>query len=209
MKIGMSALALAIVVIGFFPNLILDRFIIPVLNNFILDPHFIEHHLVGLSFWTAGDFFAVFLALAIAFLLFWLGMRTGAFQTSLPAWLSQEYAGTLIGRGSMIAWGYLTLFFQAMIHFFKVIIAFLFRGTFGFLQKLDYKPGQSKAFRTINFGNIDFDVALVIIIFGVILIFLFWLQFGLQAVTGNLMLRIAFRLIRQPPWVSGFRDQFR
>lgn len=184
MKIGMSILSAAVILIGFFPNLILDRFIYPVFNNFMIDPYFIEHHLMGLSFWTIKDLSAVALALAIGFLLFWLGMRSGVFQTSLPSWFSQEYAGTLLGRVSIVLLGYLTLYFQALIYFVKNIFGILFRGTFGFLQKLDYKPGRSKVFRSINFGNLDFDVALVMIIFGVILIILFWLQFGLQAVTG-------------------------
>ncbi len=184
MKIGMAILSAAVIFIGFFPNLILDRFIYPVLSNFMLDPYFIEHHLVGLSFWTLKDLSAVALALGIGFLLFGLGMRTGAFKTSLPTWLSQEHAGSLVGRVSIVSWGYLMLFSQALLHFMKVIFAKVFRGTFGFLQKLDYKPGRSEVFRAINFGNIDFDVALVMIIFGVILIMLFWLQFGLRAVTG-------------------------
>lgn len=179
MKIGMSMLSAAIIFIGLFPNLILGRFISPVLDNFMLDPHFIELHLIGISFWTLKDFGAVALALGIGIVFYGLGMRTGAFKTSLPVWLSQEYAGTLIGRAAIVAWGYLAIFVSALLHFFKVVLAGLFRGAFGFLQSMDYQPGRSRIFRTINFGNIDFDVALVMIIFGAILVLLFYLQFGL------------------------------
>lgn len=183
MKIGMTALSAAVLFIGLCPNLILGRFISPVLDNFMLDPHFIEHHLVGISFWTLQNLGAVALALAIGFILFGLGMRTGAFKTSLPAWLSQEYAGTLIWRAAVVLWGYLTMFINALLHFFKVILGGIFRATFGFLQSMDYQPGRSRVFRTINFGNIDFDIALVMIIFGATLIFLFYLQFGPSLLT--------------------------
>lgn len=181
MKSGITMLAAAIVFIGFFPNYILDRFILPVLNNFMLDPYLIEQHLMGINLYSFKDLGAVALALAIGLTIFALGMRTGIFRTSFPEWLSQEYAGTLAGRVFVVIWCYLTLFVQALVRLFKMILAYLFRGTFGVLQGLDYKPGQSKLYRTINFGNIDFDVALVMILFVFIMIFLFFMQFGFEA----------------------------
>ncbi|MEW5784350.1 MAG: proton-conducting transporter membrane subunit [Bacillota bacterium] len=184
MKIGMAMLSAGVIIIGIFPNLILGRLITPVLDSFMLDPHFIEYHLGHISFWTFKDISAVALALLIGVTLFGLGMRTGAFKMSMPRWLSLEYTGSLIGRAFIVFWGYLTLFMAALLHFIKVILSRLFRGTFGFLQGLDYRPGRSKVYRTINFSNIDFDVALVMIIFGAILIALFYLQFGLRVITG-------------------------
>jgi multicomponent Na+:H+ antiporter subunit D len=44
----------------------------------------------------------------------------------------------------------------------------VYRTAFNAFQKLDYRPGQSKVFQTINISNIDFDIMLVIIIFGAI-----------------------------------------
>lgn len=61
---------------------------------------------------------------------------------------------------------------------------FFYRNSFKLLQKLDYRPGESGPFLTINFSNIDFDVVLVILIFGIILVALFSVQFGLQAFLG-------------------------
>jgi multicomponent Na+:H+ antiporter subunit D len=41
-----------------------------------------------------------------------------------------------------------------------------YQAVFRVFQRLDYRPGDSKIFRVINISNMDFDIMLVIIIFG-------------------------------------------
>ncbi len=56
----------------------------------------------------------------------------------------------------------------AVLKLFSTIARYIYEFFFGLFQKLDYRPGQSKIFQTINISNIDFDIMLVVIIFGAI-----------------------------------------
>lgn len=183
MKLGMAVPALAIIFIGVSPNLVLGGFVLPGLGGFSLDPYSLKY-LLKISFWTGKDLLAVLLAIGAGGIFYAAGMRTGAFKAAFPRWMSLEFAGTAIGHLGVVIWGYITLFVAASAHFCKVVVAFLLRGSFTTLQSLDYRPGRSKVYRTINISNIDFDVMLVMIIFGAILIFLFYLQFGMKAFAG-------------------------
>jgi len=55
MLIPMGILAICIVVIGFSPDILLNNVIIPSLGYHMLDMHFIEHHIAGISVWTLTD----------------------------------------------------------------------------------------------------------------------------------------------------------
>ncbi len=178
MKIGMIMLSAAIMGVGLFPNQILDRFILPGLSQFMYDPGYIETHLAGIKFWAWPDIRSVALTLAAGAILFAFGMKSGAFQISFPAWLGQEYAGSVVGRAAILTWRYLTRAVNSMARHFKAFLAALYRKVFVFLMRIDYQPGRSRLYRTVNIGNIDFDATLVIIILGVVLIFLFYLNFG-------------------------------
>lgn len=184
MKAGMSVLAIAMIIVGFFPNRILDTFILPVFNNFMFDPANIDKYIADINFFLLSDIFAVLTAIALGVLLFWAGMRTGIFRTTIPEWLSQEYVASYVGRGAVVAWGYTTLVISSFFNMIGLLVGGTTRTVFGFLQNLDYKPGQSKIFRTINFGNIDFDLFLIMLILGAVLVFLFYLQFGTEMIFG-------------------------
>lgn len=119
-------------------------------------------------------------------LLFFLFSRQLEREHPLP----ERLAGTARGAGLAVAgaaaglWRLLSgawLFLAALV---TAIAAFLFRGSFRLLQRLDYRPGRSGLFLTVNFSNIDFDIALIMVILGIILVTLFSIQFGLQAFTG-------------------------
>ncbi len=184
MKVGMSILGLTMLAVGFFPNRILDGFILPALNRFIFDSANIDKYLAGINFFPFSDILAIIIALALGALIFWGGMRTGIFKTTLPEWLSQEYVASYIGRVLVVGFAYVTLFFTAIGNFFSVLSGSGSKKTFTFLQNIDYKPGKSAVFRTINFGSIDFDIFLVMFILGLVLIYLFFSQFGLGAILG-------------------------
>lgn len=57
-----------------------------------------------------------------------------------------------------------------------------FRSAFRLMQRTDYKPGRSGVFHFINVANIDFDVMLLMVMLGVALVFLFYMQFGVLGV---------------------------
>ncbi len=62
----------------------------------------------------------------------------------------------------------------------------MLRSAFKLGQKLDYRPGKAGLFLSINFSNIDFDIMLIMIILGIVLVVLFSIQFGLQSFAGPL-----------------------
>jgi hypothetical protein len=55
----------------------------------------------------------------------------------------------------------------------------MFKRIFTLLQNLDYRPGQAVIFKTVNISNIEFDMLLIMLAFGLILTVVFYLRFGL------------------------------
>jgi len=104
MQVGMAFLAGAILFFGLAPNLILQRFIDPALEIFILERAHIESHLLGLNFFNIKDLGIVSISLAGGFLIFYLGMRSGAFHLHLPAWMGGEYLGRRVGEAYQGFW---------------------------------------------------------------------------------------------------------
>ncbi|NLA12610.1 MAG: hypothetical protein GX883_10890, partial [Firmicutes bacterium] len=92
--------------------------------------------------------------------------------------------GLAVARPAVLLWQLLSTAWLAVADFTGRVLTALYRGSFRLLQRLDYRPGKSGPFLTINFSNIDFDIVLVMLIFGIILVALFSIQFGLQAFTG-------------------------
>lgn len=184
MKIGMGMLAVMIVFIGVFPNVALDWFINPALSYFAFDPHFIESHLVHVNFWTVKDLTAVVIALVLGSAFFFLGLHTRMFRSQVPYWLGEEFMGSQLGRACIAVWNVLYSLAIKIVSIFGLIGLALFRVGFRLLQQLDYRPGKSDVFRRINFSNIDFDMLLIIIMFGVVLVFLFYLQYGITVIAG-------------------------
>lgn len=60
-----------------------------------------------------------------------------------------------------------------------------FRAVFRVFQKLDYRPGESRVFRFINISNMDFDVMLVIVIFGVLAMYYLFMTLEIQIIHTN------------------------
>lgn len=182
MKVGMGMLAVMILVIGIFPNAVLDRFINPALRYFVFDQHFIESHLVGVSFWTVNNLTSVAIALVLGTAFFLIGLRSRLFDSQVPYWLGQEFMASQIGRACIAVWNVLYFLAVKVVSIVGVIGMVLFRIGFRLLQQVDYRPGKSNVFRNINFSNIDFDMLLILVIFGVVLVFLFYLQYGVVAI---------------------------
>lgn len=111
-------------------------------------------------------------------------------QLEKESMIQARFSGALRGFGLAVGVPLLSIgrsLYRAgllLLDYSAAAFAYLYRSSFKLLQRLDYRPGESGPFLTINFSNIDFDVILVVLIFGIILVALFSVQFGLQAFLG-------------------------
>jgi multicomponent Na+:H+ antiporter subunit D len=60
-----------------------------------------------------------------------------------------------------------------------------YRAVFRVFQRLDYRPGESRIFRVINISNMDFDVMLVILIFGALAVWYLFMTLEIQIIHTN------------------------
>ncbi len=177
MKLGMAMLAVMIVFIGINPGFLLSELIVPTVYSFAFAPSFIEHHVVGINFFTAGDILSSLVVIGLGSIAFAIGVKTGLFKTSIPAWLGQEFFATQLGKLLAACWNGLSNAVMKVLAFGGAIFRRIFRSSFTALQSLDYRPGSSGAFRTFNLTNLDFDVILIMGILAAALGVLFYLQF--------------------------------
>ncbi|MEW5784693.1 MAG: complex I subunit 5 family protein [Bacillota bacterium] len=87
-RIVFGLLSVAIITLGGFPSLIIQRIIIPAGASFTLDAYHLEH-LAELNFWDHHDLQAIGLVLGLGLLLFLL-LRRHLYRLQLPGWLSVE-----------------------------------------------------------------------------------------------------------------------
>ncbi len=181
MKIGMGVLAILMVLIGTSPNFTLKNLIGPVLNSFNLDAHGVEY-LLKINFWKAGDLLAVALALGLGIFFFYAAHRFNLYRLRVPYWLGADFLGALIGRAAILFWFIISLPFIAFQNITGRISERFYRKGFSFLQSVDYRPGQSAIFRTVNISNIDFSMILVLVSLSIILTVVFYIRFGLKII---------------------------
>jgi hydrogenase-4 component B len=179
MKISMGTMAVVMVLIGFSPNFVLKRLIGPALSAFSLNSHAVEH-LLEINFWKGGDLLAVALALGLGILFFYLAQRTTIYRLRIPYWLGADYLGGVIGRAAILLWYIMTLPFLALQNISGRLSERFYRRSFSFLQSVDYRPGQSAIFRTVNISNIDFSMILVLVSLSIILVVVFYIRFGMK-----------------------------
>jgi hydrogenase-4 component B len=178
MKVSMGILGVSMLFIGLLPNLILKKLVGPSLNSFVLDDHMVEY-LLKINFFKLHDLGAVALALVLGAAIFYLVMRTGAYRLRIPYWLGADFIGSLAGSIAVALWYLLTLPFIALQSYSNNLSQNIFKRIFTLLQNLDYRPGQAVIFKTVNISNIEFDMLLIMLAFGLILTVVFYLRFGL------------------------------
>ncbi len=178
MKVSMGILGASMLFIGLMPNLILKKLIGPTLNSFVLDDYMVEY-LLKINFFKLQDLGAVALALVLGAAIFYLVMRTGAYRLRIPYWLGADFIGSLAGSIAVALWYLLTLPFIALQNYSNELSQNMFKRIFTLLQNLDYRPGQAVIFKTVNISNIEFDMLLIMLAFGLILTVVFYLRFGL------------------------------
>jgi hydrogenase-4 component B len=181
MKISMGALAAVMLLIGFSPNFTLKNMVGPALNSFVLDSHGVEY-LLKINFWKAGDLLAVALALGLGIIFFYLAQRFNLYRLRVPYWLGADFLGAVVGRAAILFWFLISLPFIAFQNLSGKISGNFYRKSFLFLQNVDYRPGQSAIFRTVNISNIDFSMILVLVSLSIILTVVFYIRFGLKII---------------------------
>jgi len=82
-------IAVSIILMGLFPNVLLDRVIIPAARGFTYDSAGLEY-LTGIDLFVAYDLQNIAIAVGLGLLLFVVFSRTGAFNYRPPGWLSVE-----------------------------------------------------------------------------------------------------------------------
>jgi hypothetical protein len=87
----MGLIAILIVIIGVFPKLLLNEFILPQLRLITFDPDFIEHYIVDAHFFTSEDLWMTVLVVFLGVVLFFAGLKFHWFHIKLPRWFSLEY----------------------------------------------------------------------------------------------------------------------
>jgi hydrogenase-4 component B len=181
MKISMGILAAVMLIIGFSPSFTLKKMIGPVLNSFVLDSHGVEY-LLKINFWKIGDLLAVALALGLGIIFFYLAQRFNLYRLRVPYWLGADFVGAVVGRAAIVFWFLISLPFIAFQNLSGTISGRFYRRGFLFLQNVDYRPGQSAVFRTVNISNIDFSMILVLVSLSIILTVVFYIRFGLRII---------------------------
>lgn len=91
-KLTLGVFAACIMFIGLFPQVLYQGIVIPALKTFTYDPHFIEHHLLNLNFFTWHDIQAMVIVIVLSAILYPLGLKFNLFKIKFPAWLSVEYS---------------------------------------------------------------------------------------------------------------------
>ncbi len=180
MKVGMGIFGVSMVLIGISPYFVLDNLIGPSLNAFVLDDYLLNYFL-NINLFYLADLFAVALALALGAGLFLLFRRIGFFNiTELPYWLGLEYYGALAGKAAVVFWAVISFPFTAIQNMFGQVTERIYERVFSLLQSVDYRPGESAVFKSINISNIEFDMILVLVALSLILAVAFYLRFGLS-----------------------------
>ncbi|MGM0652368.1 MAG: complex I subunit 5 family protein [Bacillota bacterium] len=178
MKLGMGVLAISMLLVGLSPYFVLDNLIGPSLNTFVLDDYLLNYFL-NINLFYLKDLFAVALALGLGAILFYLFRRIGFFNiTGMPYWLGLEFYGAQAGKAAVKLWSIITFPFSAIQNMTGRLTEHIYERIFHFLQHVDYRPGESAIFRSINISNIEFDMILVIVALSIILTVVFLLRFG-------------------------------
>ena len=90
MELAMAGIAIVIVLIGLFPNFILDHLLIPALYQSNFDVLTIEKYLTHVSFFNLEDLKLTIQITALGFGFFFLGVKFHLFHLHLPSWMNVE-----------------------------------------------------------------------------------------------------------------------
>ena len=90
MELAMAGIAIVIVLIGLFPNFVLDHLLVPALYQSNFDVHTIEKYLTHVSFFNMEDLISTLKITVLGIGFFFAGVKFNLFHLHMPAWLSVE-----------------------------------------------------------------------------------------------------------------------
>ena len=88
--LAMGILAVLVIGIGLFPNMLMDSFIIPAARSLSFDGYFIEKYLVGMNFFNYNDLSTMIQVYAGGIMIYVVGMKFHLFHLHLPKQLDFE-----------------------------------------------------------------------------------------------------------------------
>lgn len=88
--VAMSVLAVLIIAIGLFPNVLMDLFIIPGARQLSFDGYFINNYLVDMHFFNAVDLSGMITVYGLGMMIYWVGMKFNLFHLHLPKQFDPE-----------------------------------------------------------------------------------------------------------------------
>jgi len=91
MQLAMGAIAIIIVSIGLFPNVLLNDFILPAVRSTTYDPAFIQKYLVSMNFFNTADMLNMVWIYVFGAAIFIMGIKYHWFHLHMPKWLKLEY----------------------------------------------------------------------------------------------------------------------
>ncbi|MCE5203434.1 MAG: hypothetical protein LLG24_04390, partial [Actinomycetia bacterium] len=100
MLVAMGLLSTAIIVLGLFPQVLLDGVFAPALHTWGLHSTVLTEYLEE-YFLRWGDISSVVVAFAIGFTVFFVGIKTGLFHAKFPDWLSIDWWYRQLAHGML------------------------------------------------------------------------------------------------------------
>lgn len=215
-KIIFGAIAAAILLPGLFPQVVLEKIMVPTANVFVYNSYGVEY-LLKQDFLNPADLMGVLIPVALGLTLLYLMKKHELFsKIKFPVWLSIDrylyepasiYSlGTFTALGNVLeknvdrlylsapetlsciyrgVEGFETRFLlktgqklndtvitarETLYQFWLNVIDTIFSSLGQFLRQgfrtlfqFDYKPGESKSFRTVNMTNLDFYLIIILL----------------------------------------------
>ncbi|MGB4592822.1 MAG: complex I subunit 5 family protein [Coriobacteriia bacterium] len=102
MLIGMGLLAAAIMILGWFPQILINGVFAPGLHTWGLHTAILQEYL-DVYFLRWPDISSVVVAFAIGFTIFFVGIKTGLFHAKFPNWVSIDWWYRQTAKGALAA----------------------------------------------------------------------------------------------------------
>lgn len=168
MVTGMSLLGAAVIVLGAFPNLVVDKLLVPALSG--LESFGIAH--VHAHIYSWHSLLDIAKAFALGAVIFWAGMRWHLFHLSLPQWVSMKYWGGAMLHGADTSLTSTEKGWERLVAAFDSRFDRLEHAGEDFLQHLDCRP-KSRLEQACSVINLNFDTLLVMAVLSLILLLYF------------------------------------
>ena len=175
LQISMALLTVVMLVIGIRPEFLLNTAIVPATQ--VLGIEGISNTLAGLSFWKFRDIFDMIITLALGVVACWAGFKSGAFHWQPPAWLTIEGVVKILVKKTFAVVETVLDFYHSVMEKIKNKVSTLTsRLSLGF-----HKFDDSKSTTVLGFDliGISADVAILILVFGVLIAWYTLMNFGL------------------------------